>query len=717
MPEPEVRPTFCRICEPQCGLLASVDERGRVTALRPDPEHRLSSGYACPKGIAMTEVQNDPDRVLRPLRRGTHGFEPVGWDDALDDIAGRLARILGRHGTDAVGWYMGTPGLNSYSHTLWAKGFVDALGTPHYYTSGSQDVNNQFAASALLYGSPLVMPFPDVARTRFLLMLGANPMVSNGSTISLPRAREHLRAIVARGGRIVVADPRRTETAREFEHLPIRPDTDALMLLSVLQVLLAEDRIDRGYLERRCSGVAELARLAADFPPDATADRTGVDPRRLSELARDFAASPAAVAYGRTGTSLGRFGTLTEFLINAVNAITGNLDRPGGAVFGSSPVDVERIPERFGIATYGKRHSRIGAFPDVLGQMPAAVMAKEIATPGHGQLRALFVSAGNPVLSVPNGLELEQALGELELLVSLDLYVNETNRRADYVLPATTWLEREDLPFAYLNFFYRPFIQYTDAVVEPAGEARPEWAVIDALSRRLGITPSSIGPLRMLGRLGIRLTPRQILSLAVRTSRGGDMFGLRPRGLNLDKLRRHPHGLLLGPYIRTGVLPRKLRHRDRRVHLAPAPIVEELRRLAAQRADPGNAAYPLRLIGLRELRSHNSWMHNSPKLMRRRRPHALHVHPDDARAVGLADGQLAQVTSKTGSVRVPVRLTDEMTRGTVALPHGWGHRGGWRVANAHAGVNVNELTSSALEDVERLAGMAVLNGVPVRLER
>jgi formate dehydrogenase len=715
-PEKEVRPTYCRICEPQCGLLATV-EGGKVTALRPNPEHRLSQGYACPKGIAMTDVQNDPDRVLHPLRRGPRGFERVSWDEALADIGERLSGVRARDGPESIGWYMGTPGLDSYSHTIWAKGFVDALGTPHYYTSGSQDVNNQFAAGALLYGSPLVMAFPDVRRTRFLLMLGANPMVSNGSTLSMPRAREHLRAIVRRGGRIVVVDPRRSETAREFEHLPIRPDGDAWMLLSMLHVLFREGRTDRTYLGRHCSGAAGLEELAADFAPEATAARTGVAPERVRALARDFAASPAAAAYGRIGTSLGRFGTLTEFLLNALNAVTGNLDRPGGSVFGSSPVDVETVPELLGVATYGKRRSRVGGFPDVLGQMPAAVMAREIATPGRGQLKALFVSAGNPVLSVPNGPELERALGELDLLVSLDLYVNETNRHADYVLPATTWLEREDLPVAYLNFFFRPFIGYTEAVVEPAGEARPEWAVVEALSRSLGMTPSSAGPVRALGRLGLRLTPRQLLAVAVRTSSGGDLFGLRRRGLNIAKLRRSPHGLLLAPHIRTGVLPAKLRHRDRRVHLAPPAIAAEVGRLAAEADKSQDPAYPLRLIGMRELRSHNSWMHNSPSLMRRRAPHALRVNPDDALAAGVSDGEPARLSSKTGALEVPVRVTDEMTPGTVALPHGWGHRGGWSLANRHPGANINELTSSAPGDIERLAGMAALNGVPVRLER
>ena len=702
---PEQKATFCRICEPLCGMVATVEDE-RIVKLRPDPDHPLSRGYACPKGIAMAEIQNDADRVLHPLKRMPGGeFERVSWEQALSDIAERM-RALPR---DGIAWYMGNPGAFSYSHTLWVKGFLDALGSQHYYSAGSQDVNNRFAASALLYGSPLVIPIPDLHRTSFLFMVGANPLVSHGSVLSAPRIREQLLEIE----RVVVVDPRRTETARQFEHLPIRPDTDALLLMSMLAVIFDEGLSDRVFLERLGEGAGELERLAAAHPPEETEATTTIPAARVRELARAFAAADGAAAYGRTGSCLGRHGTLVAFLLDALNAVTGNLDRPGGAVFGRPPVALDDVGEQVGLATYGERHSRIGGFPDVIGNMPAALLPLEIETPGEGQVRALFVSAGNPVLSVPDGEALERALKGLELFVSIDLYVNETNRHADYVLPATTFYEREDLPLAFLGFFSTPFIQFSDAVVPPPGECRQEWELIEELSRRLGLAPYSAKPLRRLARLGMRLRPEQLADLLLRTGPSGDLFGLRRGGLSLERLREHPHGLVLADEIATGVLPDKLRTPDRRVRLAPPEIVAEVERLAS--SNGGDPRFPLRMIGMRELRSHNSWMHNAPLLMRGGRVQALRVHPDDAAAHGLEDGGEARLESKDGAVTVPVTVSDEMTPGTVALPHGWGHRGGWRLANSNAGVNVNLLAASGPDDLERLAGMAHLNGIPVRV--
>ena len=695
-------------------MVATVED-DRITKLRPDPDHPLSRGYACPKGIAMLDVQNDPDRVLYPLKKGPDGeFHRVSWDEALDDIGERLRAVIARHGKKSVAWYMGNPGAFSYSHPLWTKGFIDGLGSPHYYTAGSQDVNNRFAASALLYGSPLVVPIPDLNRTRFLFMIGANPMVSHGSVLTAPRIREQLHDIVGRGGRVVVVDPRRSETARQFEHVPVTPDTDAWLLLSMLQVIFSEGLANGDFLAAHADGAGELAELARPFAPEDSAERTGVPADTVRELARAMAA-PGGAAYGRTGSCLGRFGTLVAFLIDALNAVTGNLDAPGGAVFGRPPIALDDVGERAGLASYGKVRSRFGGFPDVIGNLPASLLPREITTPGELQVRALFVSAGNPVLSVPDGNALETALDTLELCVSLDFYVNETNRHADYVLPSPTFYERDDLPLAFLGFYTTPFIQYTDAVVPPAGEAREEWEVIDEIAKRIGIVPFPVRAARMLGRLpGLRPKPRRLADMLLRTGPSGDLFGLRRGGLNIAKVARKPHGIVLSEHIPTGVLGEKVRHRGSRIQLAPEAIAGEVRRLAA--ANGADPAFPLRLIGLRELRSHNSWMHNSPLLMRGGRLHALRIHPRDAEEHGLADGAETSLASKSGSVVVPVKVTDEMTPGTVALPHGWGHRGGWSVANDAGGVNVNLLASSDPDDLEPLAGMAFLNGIPVRVE-
>jgi formate dehydrogenase len=710
----EEKVSYCRICEPLCGMVATVED-GELVKVRPDPDHPLSAGFACPKGIAMADVQNDPDRILHPLRRTADGtFERVTWPEALDDIGDRLKRIVGEHGGDSVGWYMGNPGAFSYSHPLWVKGFLDALGSPHSYTASSQDVSNRFAASWFLYGSPFIVPIPDLARTDFLFMVGANPLVSHGSVLSAPRVKDQLHAITDRGGRVVVVDPRRSETARVFEHLAVNPDSDAWLLLSMLQVIFAEGLEDADAIERASTGADALRELCADHPPEATEGRTGVPATELRALARDLAAAERAAVYGRTGSCLGRNGTLVAFLLDALNVVTGNLDREGGAMFGDPPIDFSRLADMVGLGTYSKVRSRVGDLPEVLGSLPASVMAKEMTTPGPGQIRAMFFSAGNPALSVPNGEELEAALEGVELSVALDLYVTETSRHCDYILPATTFYEREDFPLPFLALFTTPFIQMSEPVVEPRGEARQEWEVIEEISRRIGVTPSSSWALRLLGRVGMRLSPRRLVDLLLRSGPQGDLFGLRRDGLSVKKLARNPHGIVLAEHLAPDVLRKQIRHKERRVRLAAAEIAAEVERLVG--ANGHDPRFPLRLIGLRELRSHNSWMHNAPLLMRGERRHAARVHPDDAEAVGIADGERCRISSAQGAIEIEALVTDEVKAGTVAVPHGWGHRGGWQVANAAGGANVNALASSEPEDLERLAGMAFLNGIPVRVE-
>ena len=704
--------TYCRVCEPLCGMVATVED-GRLTKVRPDPEHPLSAGFACPKGIAMADVENDPDRVLHPLRRRDDGsFERVTWPEALDEIGERLGSIRDRHGGDAVGWYMGNPGAFSYSHPLWVKGFLDALGSPHSYTASSQDVSNRFAASAFLYGSPFVVPIPDLARTDFLLMVGANPMVSHGSVLSAPRIKDQLRAIPARGGRVVVVDPRRSETARAFEHLPIEPDADAWLLLSLLEVIFAEGLEDA--IAHQSTGVDGLREICEPCSPEQTELRTGIAADTARALARDLATSECAAVYGRTGSCLGRNGTMVSFLLDALNVVTGNLDREGGAMFGDPPIDFSRLADVVGFGSYAKIRSRVGGLPEVLGSLPASLMAKEITTPGPGQIRAFFVSAGNPVLSVPNGHELEAAMAQLDLSVAIDLYVTETSRHCDYILPATTMYEREDFPLPFLSLFSTPFIQMTETVVEPRGEARQEWEIIEEIAERIGIVPSSSWPLRQLGRLGVKFSPRRLVDLLLRTGPRGDLFGLRRGGLSIDKLKQNAHGIVLSDHLAAGVLPKQIRQRSKRVRLDPPEIVAEAERLAAQNGH--HPDFPLRLIGLRELRSHNSWMHNAPLLMRGGRIHAARVHPDDAERLGIADGKRCRISSPHGSIEIEALLTDEVRAGTVAVPHGWGHEGGWEIANRAGGANVNLLASSDPDDLERLAGMAFLNGIPVRVE-
>ncbi|WP_020106399.1 molybdopterin-dependent oxidoreductase [Nocardia sp. 348MFTsu5.1] len=721
----EYRPTFCRICEPLCGMIATVED-GRLTALRPDRDHPLSTGFACQKGIAFTEVQNDPDRVTVPLRKtGDGGFEEVSWEEAMTDIAARLSRIVRREGSGAVGWYFGNPGAFSYSHLMWAGIFIKGLGRhTHFFTAASQDVGNRMVASQLLYGTPTALPIPDVLRTELLVVIGANPVVSHGSVLTLPRIKDRISDVVKRGGRVVVIDPRKTETASAFEWLGIRPDGDAYLLLSVLQVLFDEGLVACDAIRRQADGLEWLQLRCASFTPEATSARTGVEPEVVRALARDLARASSAAVYGRFGTSTGQSGTLTTYLIDAVNIVTGNLDSAGGTLFGDLGIPGQRWSMKLTGAylrrAYRTKRSRVGGFPRVIGAEPATLMAKEITTPGRRQIRALFVSAGNPVLSVPNGDELESAAAELELMVGLDLYVTETTAHCDYILPVTTMYERDDFPVTFQTQQTTPFRQATEAVVDPVGDVRQEWEIIDDLMQRMDPRPPVFAVLsgvrKLLGWCGVEFTPRTLIDGIIRMSAGGDRFGMRRGGLTFRRLTAdYPHGKVLEQFLPSGIAKTVVVYRGGRVHLEHASIATEIQKLSKRTAPEG---FPLLMIGRREPRSENSWMHNSELLMRGERSHQALMNIRDAAVLDIFDGDRIGVTSPYGTIEIGVRTTEDIMAGVIAIPHGWGHRGtgGWQVANRAGGANVNRLTSSSPEDIEAISGMAWLTGVPVRVE-
>ena len=722
----EHRTTYCRICESLCGMVAEVQD-DRLVSLRADKDHPLSAGFACQKGIAFTEVVNDPDRVTTPLRRRADGaFEEVTWDNALADIAKRLSEIHRRHGSGAVGWYFGNPGAFSYSHLMAVVCFINGLGLgAHLFTASSQDTHSRLMASQLLYGIPSAVPIPDLNRTDLLVVMGANPVVSHGSVLTAPRIKDRMRDVVKRGGRVIVIDPRKTETAAQFEWLGIVPDTDALLLLSMLAVMFAEDLVDRRRVATQADGLGWLATQCAPFTPERTGAATGIPADTVRELARSLARTPRAAIYGRIGTCAGRSGTLTSYLVDAVNLVAGNVDVPGGSVFGSFAVPGEGWAfTALGALLrydYRRNRSRVGGFGNLVHTEPATMLAKEITTPGDRQIRALFVSAGNPVLSVPNGAELAEAMPQLELSVALDFYVTETTAQCDYVLPVTTMYERDDFPLLFQPFQTTPFRQITEAVVAPRGQARTEWQIVDDLMRRMATRSPAFAALAVArvsaGLFGRQLSPRPLVDTLIRIGRGGDWFGLRRGGLSFRSLaEQHPHGAVLEPEMRTGVLRGAVAYPSRRIRLEHNEIATQIQEIQ-RRQDP--LGYPLRLIGMREARSENSWMHNAPLLMRGdRKPRAL-MHREDAKQRGIAEGDEIAVRSPYGKIELPATLTEDIVVGTVAIPHGWGHngKGGWRVANRVGGVNVNDLTSNDPDDVESVSGMAWLSGVPIEVER
>jgi len=709
----------CTLCEAGCGLRFELQGE-RILAVRPDPDDVFSRGYACPKGIAIAEVHHDPDRLRRPVRRTPSGdFEPIGWEEALALAARRLREIRGRHGADALAVYMGNPIVHNHGAILLRAAFAKALGTRNSFSAGSQDTSPRFAASWHLYGNSFAIPVPDVDRTDFLLVLGANPLVSNGSLLSAPNLRARLRAIRARGGKLVVVDPRRTETAREAdEWIPIRPGTDAALLLAMVQVLLERGRIDAESLRRTASGWGAIAQRLVRFRREDAARHTGIPVPRIERLALEFADAPSSVAYSRVGVCNSRTGTLGTFATDLLNLAAGRLGAVGGALFASPAIDPARVLRLPGMDGHARWRSRVRGLPETLGDLPAACLAEEIETGGPGQVRALVTYAGNPVLSTPNGRRLAAALGGLEFMLSIDLYVNETTRHADLILPPAWSLAEEHVDLLFPALAVRNTLRFSPPVVEKGADERHDWEILLELARRLGGgptgTPAVDALLRAAEHLGWRFSPTKLAELLLRTGAHGDRFLPWRRRVGFARLAaEHPHGRDLGP-LEPGVA-RRVFHRGRRVRLAAAPLLAAFDALVEELPRP-LPQDELLLIGRREVRTNNSWMHNLPSLVSGRERCVLFVHPKDAEARGVRDAEEALLESRVHAGRVRVRVTDEVQPGIVSLPHGWGHRESarWqRVAGRHPGVSINDWTDDG--PVESVVGQSILNGVPVTL--
>ncbi len=710
----EEKPTYCRICEPLCGMIATVTD-GRLTALRPDVADPHSQGFCCAKGLSMVQIVNDPDRVTTPLKRvgGPGEFEPCSWDEALDDIARRLGALRSRLSPKSIAFHEGNPPYFSFAAVMWGKTFSKAIGTPWFYGINSEDGASRVAAFKLLYGHIAHMPIPDVRRTQAMLVLGANPKVSKGSFIHDPHMPQHMREIVERGGRVWVVDPRRTTTAAEFEHVGIRAGTDAWFLLSVLNVLIDRDRYDKEFVERWTTGFGFWREAVKAFPPEVTEELTGVPAATVIDIAEYIGRARSAVVYGRTGTCTQRFGTLTNMLQDMVNIVTGNLQREGGLVWAWSPVPIGPITEAMKLATFDHVRTRVSELPDTYGFLPSSALAEEILTPGEGQIRALVMMGSNPVVTGPNGNKLVDALEDLEVFAALDFYVNDTNRHAHYILPTTTMYERSDVPLQFSNRYVRPALRITEKVVDAPGQAREEWVILNDIARRMGLGGAHGSAVeRLLAKRGVSMTPKTLADLLIRTGSAGDLFGLRRHGWSWTKLaERAPHGVVLHEYLPLKPLKKMIKTADGKIPLAHPTFVTEFLRLERAHGDGAEDGYPLRMIGMREMTSHNSWMHNSARLMPPGRQHSIRINPDDAAELGVRSGDLVSVASPAGEVTTYATVTDEMIRGTIAMPHGWGHTGGWRRATAAGGATSNLLSS----EVERASGTSVLNGIPVRV--
>lgn len=708
----------CNLCDAGCGLELQV-ENNRIVSVRPDEADPHSQGYVCPKGMAIAKIHEDPDRIRRPLRRGTDGrFHEVSWDEALSLAGTRLREIRSRHGADAVAVYFGNPMVHNYSGIILLGPLLQALGTRNRTSASSQDTSPRFAASYYLYGNTLVMPVPDIDRTDYFLCAGANPAVSQGSGMVTPNVRSRLRAIRERGGKIVTVDPRFTETAKlADEHVFIRPGGDAAFFLAMLHSLLAEGRVDRDFVRRIASGWDEIERALASFSPESTERVTGIEAACTRRLARELSEARRPVAYTRVGTCNNPSGTLATWANDLLNIATGRLGAEGGAMFPEPALDAAQFVQLGGMNGHARWRSRVRGLPETGCDLPAAALAEEIETPGPGQVRAMVTVAGNPVLSTPNGQRLGRALAKLEFMVSVDLYLNETTRHAHLVLPPCWALAEDHSEPLAPSVSLRTTVRWCPPVLAREPGELADWEILLRLTEELGGGPSGIRwldvALGVARRLGWRYDPERILDLLFRIGPHGDRFLPWRKGINLAKVKTAPYGIDLGR-ARPGFRHR-LRHADGKIHLAAEPLMQALAD-QARALESAPADGEVVLIGRRDLRSMNSWLHNVPDLVAGRERCLLLVHPCDAERAGLRDGERALLESRVGSAAVPVCVTTEVMPGVVSLPHGWGHAAsahGQSVAVQHAGVSANDLTDD--QQVESVVGQSILNGVPVRL--
>jgi formate dehydrogenase len=719
---PETQTTFCRICEALCGLEVDI-ENGRITDIRPDDAHVATEGFGCPKGLKQHKIYDSPDRLRHPMKRVGKTWQRISWEQAIREIGERVAGIRKRLSPDSIAMYVGTAAGFGVLHPMFAQGFMTGLGSKSMYSSATQDCANKFAVSRQVYGFPFTLTFPDLDRVRCLIVVGANPVVSKWSFLQVTNPMKRIREIDARGGKVWVVDPRRTETAKVAgEHVFIRPNTDVFFFLAFLNELIASGGVDRERVARYMKGFDELARLVAPWTPERCEPATRIPAAKLREMVADYCRPGGSALYSSTGVNMGTNGSLAFWLLEAINAVSGNLDRRGGTLVGRGISDFARFGKKNGTLLRNDR-SRIGDFASVNDAFPGGILADEILTPGDKQVRALFVTGGNPLITMANAGRMREAFADLELLVVLDIFLNETASLAHYALPCTSPFERPDLPFIFplmLGLQSRPYLQATKAIVEPDGEQRDEATIYLDLARASGVSlfgsklvqrtldlSVKINGLKRAGKQP-SLPQELLLSAMLRAARQGG-FG---------SLLSHAHGRLRPDHEANDFLGKRIVTDDGLMDLAPPLLIEQARKLENDFVGERDKKDTLKLITKRAVKTHNSWMHNIEEFVADDLDrNYLYVHPSDAERLGLADGDLADVASRTATLRVPIKLLHDLMPGTVALPHGWGHQHatGLSVASKTKGVNVNLLAADGAGQLERVSGMAHLTGIEVEV--
>ncbi|MFZ3185785.1 MAG: molybdopterin oxidoreductase family protein [Pseudomonas sp.] len=690
----------CHLCEAICGLTIATqteaDGSTQILSIKGDAEDSFSRGHICPKAVALQDIQNDPDRLRQPMRRVGSEWQAIEWEEAFELVANRLADIQARHGQNAVATYHGNPSVHNYGLMTHSNYFLGLLKTRSRFSATSVDQLPHHLVSLQMYGHGFLLPICDIDHCDFMLILGGNPLASNGSIMTVPDVEKRLKAIQARGGKLVVVDPRRSETAAiADQHVFVRPGQDAALLFGLLNTLFEEGLTRTSHLP--VAGLDAARQAIASFTAEAMSARSGVPAATIRQLARDFAAADKAVCYGRMGVSTQAFGTLCHWLIQLINLVTGNLDREGGALCTEAAIDLTTSSSG---THFDRWRSRVSGLPEYSGEFPVATLAEEMLTPGEGQIRALVTVAGNPVLSTPNGRQLERALDGLEFMLSIDFYINETTRYADLILPPTGPLEHDHYDSTFNSFAVRNVARFNEPVLaKPAGTLH-DWEILVGLAKAFAS--------KIEVELKPTMAPAQMIDMGLRMGRYGDKS---EHQLSLAKLQELPHGIDLGALKPN--LAERLRTPDKKVQAAPALLLNDLPRFAAQ---PVPGAGELLLIGRRHVRSNNSWMHNYHRLVKGKPRHQLLMHPDDLAARDLSDGQRVRISSRVGMIEVEVAVSTDMMPGVVSLPHGWGHkRPGVQlaIAGALAGASVNDLTDERALDA--VSGNAALNGLPVEV--
>lgn len=684
----------CNLCEAICGI-EITHEDGNITSIAGDKLDPFSRGHICPKAVALRDIYEDPNRLRTPVRRTADGWQEIDWAEAFDETAKRLSEIQSKFGRDAVAVYQGNPTVHNLGTMLNSRDLLKALGTKNNYSATSVDQLPHHFASWAMLGHPFLIPVPDIDRTEYFLILGANPLASNGSLMTSPDIINRLNAIKTRSGKVVLIDPRRTETTRVAdEHFFIKPSSDAFLLLAMVHTLFSENLVDLGRLADFTDGIEKLRSISRDFSPAKAEEITGIPATEIVRLTREFAAAGSAVCYGRIGLSTQAFGGLCQWLINAINILTGNFDRAGGAMFTAPAFDLLQVAKGGNI--HDRWQSRVRKLSEFMGELPVSALAEEMLTTGEGQIKALVTSCGNPVLSTPNGGQLDRALDGLDFMVSIDFYINETTRHADIILPPATNLESSHYDVIFNTFAVRNTAKYSAPLFAKVETARYDWQIFQELTARLTGNLENYKPEPPELKLGLAL-----------------QFGKYQ--MSLDTLKESPHGIDLGEL--QPCLPERLLTANKRIDIAPAILVKDIERLEKNSEIANDPEFPYNLIGRRHLRDCNSWLHNSETLMKGKNRCTLMINDADAKQRSLENGQTVCVSSRVGSIDLPLEVTENIARGVVSIPHGYGHgRTGIKldVATEHSGASINDLTNETVLD--ELTGNAAFSSVNVRIE-